>query len=317
MASHRELTAAKARIRASGSRAETMAARRAFNARLARWRHDALTAGGQPVADVETWSSNFSVPDTQRYIQAEHPDAIEIKHGGQRTLWASNLADAPPGVRPMEVASDGSPVFANSEALFQWMKARFFDERLHLARYGVDAYPEAEGRNIVQSTFTADLTGAQAKSRAGQGAFARAIGAELGNKEKATRLYKKILPEWFAVSYQVMQEVIRAKFGPRNPHLVELLLGTGTRPLYEGRRRAGSVWEVASESHNRRGDVPPFASLGDDDPRKWGFLGTILMRRRDELRRQQQQPPPPPPKRKRAASEGECDVGQCAKYAKK
>ena len=231
-----------------------------------------------------TTDYNLIFRSTVPYIVDLFPEAVEIKYVNNRTVWASNLANSGHWpLRTMVVQIPGSPAFRSSEALFQWVKASFFDDRLHLPRYGDDAYPEAEGRGILRSTFTSDLTGAQAKSRAGQLAFSSAIGRALKNKQKATRLYKKILPEWFEVSYQVMEEVIRAKFRNQNRWLVNLLLSTGERPLYEGRRRAGSVWEVASESS--------FASLSCR--RKWGFLGTILMRRRDELRRDELRRIPP------------------------
>ena len=157
---HRILREEKARIRASGTRAETLGLRRVFNQKLR------MVQGGasDPIAEFNT-----TFQSTVPYIVALFPDAVEIKYGDKRTVWASNLADAPPGMPPFEVSIPGSPVFGSSEALFQWMKGRFFDERLHLARYGDDAYPEAKGRSILRSTFTPDLSGAQAKSRAGQG----------------------------------------------------------------------------------------------------------------------------------------------------
>ena len=254
-------------------------------------------------------------------------------------MWASNLADAPPPMTPLKIAVNGSPAFGNSEAAYQFLKAQYFDRLLHRDDlYGEDAIPRAEGRNILASTFTASLSGEEAKKRGGKGSFTKAIVAAFSNaqnaqnaqkvvtKAQAERLYDRIdlgaqyssktkkedrvrctdtgqdgAECWRNKSEEVMRDVLRAKFSrAANPKMVELLLATGDRPLFEGRRREGSVWEIRD---NKKGDEEAAAAADrfrkSSDPGKWGLLGKLLMQRRDELRgsRAQSSPPPQPPRK--------------------
>lgn len=83
-------------------------------------------------------------------------------------------------------------------------------------------------------------------------------------KAKGKRI--KLRPDWETVKYDVMRQVLAAKFGARS-ELAELLLATGDAMLIEGNTWNDKVWGVNKDT-----------MVG----RNW--LGHLLMARRAELR---------------------------------
>lgn len=201
-------------------------------------------------------------------------EAIEIKYGNRRSVPLSNLGTNP----TWKMSVDDSPKFNNAEALYQWIKAAFFQAQLSNPRFA-NAYLRETSvpRDVLTRRFTEKISGMKAKSHGGKLKFAEAVAKALGNKAQAKRLYDEILVEWFKVSFEAMRQTLRMKFDPQtNPSACAALLSTGDKPLFEGRRRGGSVWEIARDDE--------FERLSDGDPHKWGLFGTLLMERRAALR---------------------------------
>ena len=216
-----------------------------------------------------------------------HADgSVETKALNARTPWMSNLfpwfkgadgqPEAPPPLRvqlPAEalrrLTGDEAAeprTFGSSEACYQYAKAVFFDRRVGDTEAYAEAYGGAHG-GILAAGFPEDIGALESKKAGGKGSFSRALAASLGNRARAKRLYDAILKDWFAVSADVMREVLAAKFdATRNPAYRELLLATGEAPLFEGRRRGGNIWEKGAPHH------------------PWGLLGELLVETRSRAR---------------------------------
>lgn len=84
---------------------------------------------------------------------------------------------------------------------------------------------------------------------------------------KAKRQGRQVLlrPDWESVKFELMEEIVRAKF-TQNPHLADRLLATGDRQIIEGNTWGDTCWGV--DTRTRKGD---------------NHLGKILMRVRSEL----------------------------------
>lgn len=83
----------------------------------------------------------------------------------------------------------------------------------------------------------------------------------------------KMRRDWNDVKVDVMREVVRAKFSPQNPDLVERLLGTGYAELVEGNTWGDAVWGRPLGHYRFAG-----TQKGEN------LLGQLLMQRRSELR---------------------------------
>lgn len=77
----------------------------------------------------------------------------------------------------------------------------------------------------------------------------------------------KIREDWDEVKFDLMRDIVRAKF-VQNPELRDKLLATGTSHIEEGNNHNDRIWGVC----------PPGSSQGQN------WLGKILMEIREDLR---------------------------------
>lgn len=91
--------------------------------------------------------------------------------------------------------------------------------------------------------------------------------ADLAPKSaKALGRRVQLREDWEEVKFGIMEDIVRAKF-TQNPHLAELLLATGEKPLLEGNTWNDTCWGVSLTSYKGK-----------------NHLGQILIKVRSELR---------------------------------